>query len=175
MIAVRVLHDGRAVRELVFADLPVTIGRDATNGVVLSDDSVSHTHARVEQPEGGVPRLVDLGSRNGLRCGPERLEHVTLGRRTRCWIGATELEIEVIPDTPTRELQRHELRRFERRRTLLDQLRFLLCGVAGAVAGTVIEPGFWAPTRHTQWGEILERALTASVFFRALLACSSWL
>ena len=67
MISLQILRDGRVIREAVFSTLPVTIGRGPDNSVVLTDPSVSRSHARIERPEGGGYRLVDLGSRNGLR------------------------------------------------------------------------------------------------------------
>ena len=42
----------------------MTIGRDATNGIMLADVSVSGRHATIEQVPGGW-KLADLGSTNG--------------------------------------------------------------------------------------------------------------
>jgi len=42
----------------------MTIGRDAANGIMLADVSVSGRHATIEQVAGGW-RLADLGSTNG--------------------------------------------------------------------------------------------------------------
>jgi pSer/pThr/pTyr-binding forkhead associated (FHA) protein len=48
-----------------------TIGRHATCDIVLDDDAVSRTHARVERTDVGFA-LMDIGSSNGLRVNGER-------------------------------------------------------------------------------------------------------
>jgi pSer/pThr/pTyr-binding forkhead associated (FHA) protein len=48
-----------------------TIGRHAACDIVLDDDTVSRTHARVERTDGGFA-LIDAGSSNGLRVNGER-------------------------------------------------------------------------------------------------------
>ena len=53
MIAVRVLRDGRVVRETVLSSMPATIGRGPECDLVLFDDSVSRAHARIEAGDGG--------------------------------------------------------------------------------------------------------------------------
>ena len=53
MIAVRVRRNGTFVREALFRDLPVTLGRGPENDVVLFDPSVSRAHARLEADELG--------------------------------------------------------------------------------------------------------------------------
>ena len=42
----------------------MTLGRDADNGIVLGDGSISNQHARMERVRDGW-RIVDLGSTNG--------------------------------------------------------------------------------------------------------------
>lgn len=42
----------------------MTLGRDADNGIVLGDASISNQHARMERVRDGW-RIVDLGSTNG--------------------------------------------------------------------------------------------------------------
>jgi len=163
MIALRVLHNGRVVREAVFSSLPVTIGRAASNDLVLADESVSHVHARVERAENGQLKLVDLDSKNGLHVGSRPAREVALDRRLRCRIGLTEIEFEPVSDAPTLEVQAHEWRRFERRRTLPNLLRYLALGVAGLLAGVVIEPSFWSPSNDTRWGTLLGAAVAALV------------
>jgi pSer/pThr/pTyr-binding forkhead associated (FHA) protein len=58
-------------RELVLTGASVTIGRHASCDLVLDDDAVSRTHARVERTDGGFA-LLDLGSSNGLHVNGER-------------------------------------------------------------------------------------------------------
>jgi FHA domain-containing protein/Yip1-like protein len=151
VIALRVLHRGRVVREQVFPELPVTIGRGPGSGFVLADRSVSRQHARVERTDDGQLRLVDLGSRNGLNVGRGAVQEIPVERRAVCRVGRVVLEVEPVSDAPTLEVDAREWRRLRRRRTLLHPLLYLLGGVAGAVLGTVIEPSFWSPSDHTRW------------------------
>jgi hypothetical protein len=163
MIALRVLQNGRAVREAVFSSLPVTIGRGALNGLVLCDESVSRAHARVERAENGQLKLVDLDSRNGVHVGGHPAREIALDRRLRCRIGLVEIELEPLSDAPTIEIQAREWRRFERRRRLPSQLRYLVLGVAGLLASVVIEPSFWSPSNDTRWGTLLGAAVASLV------------
>jgi len=56
---------------------PVTLGRSPECGVVLADRSVSREHARIE-PDGAGWRIVDLGSRNGIKVRGERVERAPI-------------------------------------------------------------------------------------------------
>jgi uncharacterized protein YdbL (DUF1318 family) len=163
MIAVRVLHRGRVVREAVCTDLPITIGRAPGNSFVLSDASVSREHARVERAEDGRLRVVDLGSRNGLFLGRRAVQEAPLDRRMVCRVGRVVVELEPVPDGPTVEVDAREWRRFDRRRTLLSPLLYLAGGVAGLVAGSVVEPSFWSPWDHTRWVDLVAVALVGGV------------
>jgi hypothetical protein len=169
VIAVRVLRDGRVVRETILSSMPVTIGRGPDCDLVLFDDSVSREHARIEPGDDGGLRLVDLGSRNGIRVDNVPVETVPLDRRLRCRIGLVQIELEPIVEAPTREVQAREWRRFERRRAVLDQLRYLVLGVAALVLGDVVLPQFWSPWNHTRSVALLGAAL-ASVVFLVLAA-----
>ena len=168
MIALRVLQRGRVVREAIFPDLPVTIGRGAGNSLVLSDASVSREHARVERAEDGQLKVVDLGSRNGLYVGRRAVREIPLDRRLVCRVGRVALELEPVSDAPTLEIDAREWRRFERRRTLLHPLLYLAGGVAGMVAGVVIEPSFWSPWDHTRWSGLVGIALVILVILSFL-------
>jgi hypothetical protein len=169
VIAVRVLRDGRVVRETVLSSMPATIGRGPECDLVLFDDSVSRAHARIEAGDGGGLRLIDLGSRNGIRVDNAPVETVPLDRRLRCRIGLVQIELEPIVEAPTREVQAHEWRRFERRRAVLDQLRYLVLGVVAFVLGDVVLPDFWSPWNHTRSVALLSTAL-ASVVLLVLAA-----
>ena len=53
--------------------VPLThVGRGAHNDVVLSDDTVSDSHAKIQKREGGW-YLVDMGSSNGTYAGGQRI------------------------------------------------------------------------------------------------------
>jgi hypothetical protein len=163
MIAVRVLQRGRVVREAIFPDLPVTFGRGPGNTLVLSDPSVSREHARVEAGENGPPRLVDLGSRNGLGVGRRMVQEIALDRRVVCRVGRVSVEIEPVSEAPTLELDAREWRRFERRRALLHPLFYLAAGVCGMVVGGVVQPSFWSPWDHTRWSGLAALAIGGAV------------
>ena len=60
------IENGRRVGTTPVADVPITIGRDASCDIVVSRGRVSRTHARIELL-GGVHHLVDLGSANGTQ------------------------------------------------------------------------------------------------------------
>jgi len=169
VIALRVLHRGRVVREAVFPELPVTIGRGEGNGFVLTDASVSREHARVERTEDGQIRLVDLGSRNGLYFGRRKVQEIPLDRRVVCRAGRVVLEVEAVSDAPTVELDAREWHRFQRRRPLLHPLLYLLGGVAGVAVATVVDPSFWSPYDHTRWVALAGIAL-GSALLLAIMA-----
>ena len=59
------------VRRVEMDREPMTIGRDPSNRIVLSHDSVSRRHCVVETT-GGVTRVRDLGSRHGIRVNQKR-------------------------------------------------------------------------------------------------------
>ena len=52
---------------------PLThVGRGAHNDIVLNDDTVSDSHAKIQKREGGW-FVVDMGSSNGTYCGGQRI------------------------------------------------------------------------------------------------------
>jgi uncharacterized membrane protein YeaQ/YmgE (transglycosylase-associated protein family) len=161
MIAIRVLHDSKVVRELVVAELPLTIGRGPDNAVVLADASVSRAHARIERSEEGLLRIVDLDSRNGLLLDGRRVASVALDRCLALRLGGTELQIEPVADTPTLEIP--ALRPEERRRGVAAWLGYLVLGVAGLLAGQLLEASFWSPWNHMRWIGLLGGAIGAAV------------
>lgn len=145
MIVVRVRREGRLVREAVFRTLPVAIGRGPESDIVLADPAVSRSHARLEQDAEGRLLLRDLGSRNGIRLGPARVETAAVDGVLHCHLGGTELEVEGISDAPTLEIAAHDWRRLDKRRGPLHQLGYLLLGLAGWVGFAVLRPEFWSP------------------------------
>jgi hypothetical protein len=145
VIAVRVLRERAVVREQILRELPVTIGRDPANDVVLLDASVSHRHARLRVSPEGCPELVDLDSKNGIHRGPERVQRLAILGVVRCRVGLVELEIERSSDTPTLEIAREEWQRFDRRKGVGHHLAYLALGVAAWVAFITLDPGFWSP------------------------------
>ena len=85
---------------LVIIDVPlagntITLGRSASNTVVLDDEFVSSHHARVyTDPATGRWAIEDLGSTNGTVVNHQRLNApMILGARVPVRIGATTFEL----------------------------------------------------------------------------------
>ncbi len=145
MIAVRVRSNGAFVREALFRDLPVTLGRGPENDVVLFDPSVSRAHARLEADEGGRIVLRDVGSRNLLfRDGRSESTAVVEGV-LRVWLGRVEVEVETLSAEATQELRVQDRPHAERRRGLAYYATSLLAGVLAVLGFTVANPGYWSP------------------------------
>ncbi|MFT5290942.1 MAG: hypothetical protein ACI8PQ_001111 [Planctomycetota bacterium] len=66
------------------------IGRAEDCGIRLTDASISRQHARLEK-EGAHWHLIDLGSRNGLHQGGERLERIVLVDHDEFLLGEVKL------------------------------------------------------------------------------------
>lgn len=145
MIAVRVLRDGVPVREAVFRDLPVTLGRAPENDLVLFDPSVSRSHARLEQDEEGRVLLRDLGSRNQVFRDGSPQSQVPVTGALRLWLGRVEIEVEPLSLEATIEVPLPERPHPERRRGFLHQLAYLGLGIAGLLAYTLTSEEFWSP------------------------------
>ena len=73
----------------------ITLGRSASNTVVLDDEFVSSHHARVyTDPATGKWAVEDLGSTNGTVVNQQRLNApMILGTRVPVRIGATTFEV----------------------------------------------------------------------------------
>src|SRR4051812_31518008 len=70
----------------------LTIGRSVANEIVLADDSVDRTHARVEVGDDGIARLRCLGSDGSLTVDGTALRELALGAGVRFSIGRTAFE-----------------------------------------------------------------------------------
>ncbi len=150
MIAVRLLVDGVVVREAVFVDGPVVIGRGPESDFVIVDPSVSRRHARVLS-DAGTAWIEDAGSRNGLRVGAQRVEKAVLpaAGTVRCRLGSVELELATASADPTLELAVPAAVPSDPLRAL-RALSFLAAGVAAWCCLMLIEPSFWSPWRRDQ-------------------------
>jgi pSer/pThr/pTyr-binding forkhead associated (FHA) protein len=84
---------GEAGREFALEGPVLTIGRRADQDIVLSDPSVSRSHAHIECGGWGVA-LVDLGSTNGTVVDGRRLQggRAVLRGGERIEIGTVVLE-----------------------------------------------------------------------------------
>ena len=87
------LPDG-GVREFLPAQTVITLGRAATNDIVLIDNKASRTHARLEFTGGGWT-LVDLNSTNGVVVNGERVERVRLQEGVQALLGDSLVHIAV--------------------------------------------------------------------------------
>ncbi|MBI4872194.1 MAG: sigma 54-interacting transcriptional regulator [Candidatus Riflebacteria bacterium] len=68
----------------------LAIGTDASNGLVLTDSSVSRRHAELVRTGGGVT-LRDLGSTNGTFLAAQRVREAFVGPGAHVRVGRTEL------------------------------------------------------------------------------------
>lgn len=99
MLNVRV--PGEPARRIRLERPAVTLGRSSTNDIPLSDRTLSRVHARLEQVDGGLLRVVDLGSRNGTMVNNIRIaEPLALKPGDRIQVGETV--IDVIEESTTR-------------------------------------------------------------------------
>ena len=70
----------------------LTIGRTVANTVVLADDTVDRTHARVDLAEDGAARLRCVGSDNKLSVGDTAVQEIGLTAGVKFCIGTTDFE-----------------------------------------------------------------------------------
>lgn len=91
-----VIIDGPlAGTSISLADAPITLGRAASNTVVLNDEFVSSHHARVyHDPTSNAWAIEDLHSTNGTVVNQQRISAPTiLAARVPVRIGATTFEL----------------------------------------------------------------------------------
>jgi len=163
VIAVRVLRDGVAVRETLFRDLPVTLGRGPENDVVLFDPSVSRTHARLEADELGRVVLRDLGSRNQLFRDERSEPVIVVNGSLRVSLGRVEVEVEPLSLDATQEVRLQDRPHPERRRGLAHFASYIAAGVVAVLATTVANPAYWSPLSEERWLSLAVSALATVV------------
>jgi hypothetical protein len=163
VIAVRVLRQGAVVREQVFRDLPVRVGRAPDSDVVLFDPSVSRAHAVIETDAAGEIVIRDAGSRNAVHLGPRAVSEAHGAGVVRCLLGRTEIEVERLPAGDTLELRPEDRALFEQRRTIADHVRYVALGVVAWLALVVGDSDFWSPWQQNRAGTLLGHTLGAAV------------
>lgn len=163
MIAVRVFHNGALAREQVFRGAPVTIGRGPECDLVLFDPSVSRAHARVERDAEGRLVLRDLASRNGVRVGAHRVGEVLGTPSIRCWIGSVLVEVVALSGDVTQEIRAGEVEDLERRRTVVDHVKYVLLGIAAWIALSVMDGDFWSPWQQNRAVSLLQNTMGAAI------------
>jgi len=164
VIALRLLVDGAVIREAVFKDGPVLVGRGPESDFVIVDPSVSRQHARVHLDESGTAWIEDAGSRNGLRIGEARVARAAVPptRSLRCHLGAAEVELALLSSDATVELPAHAAGSPGPRRTLRALALWVLAVSAWGVL-VVITPGFWSPWQEDRLTGLSWTALGAAV------------
>lgn len=84
--------DGAVVSELMVGALPVTIGRDADNDIVLDDRSVSRHHLKLEAGPDGA-RIVNLSKVSSMRVNGAKASILPICRRAEVEIAQYRVEI----------------------------------------------------------------------------------
>ncbi len=69
------IHNGQQSQRIAFTKDRYTLGRGATNDIVLADDLASRLHAQIERVSGSY-FLRDMNSRNGTRYNGQRVTQV---------------------------------------------------------------------------------------------------
>ena len=77
-----------------FSHQEFLIGRGANCGLILADSSISKEHARIIEHEGKYV-LQDLGSRNGVHLGSDRVNQIELASNSLFRIGPYQLQFAV--------------------------------------------------------------------------------
>jgi FHA domain len=146
VIAVRLVRHGAVVREAVFRDLPISLGRGAECDFAIVDPSVSRCHARVAGDDSGAVWIEDAGSVNGLRIDARPTGRAVLPATgaLRCSLGAAEVELELAsqdatvaiaipsPATPVTD-------------SALRAAGYWAAGIASWTAIALLDAGFWSP------------------------------
>ena len=84
---------GGVTQHITLSKSDIAIGRATVNDIVLSDDSASRRHARLERKPGGY-EVIDLGSVNGLRVNGVRVAHAILAYGDVLGIGDSSIRFE---------------------------------------------------------------------------------
>ena len=79
----------------------MTIGRAEPVDILLDEEGVSRSHARIEIVAGGVVRVSDLGSSNGIRVDGRLVRAHSLRDGERLRLGEAVLTLVHIDDLPT--------------------------------------------------------------------------
>ncbi|MCX6538155.1 MAG: FHA domain-containing protein [Acidobacteria bacterium] len=120
----------------VWPERPVTIGRDATNLIVLDSPFVSKAHARIRYEDGHYV-VEDLRSANGIRVNGSRIEVTTLKPGDVIEIGDQELSLAIRSEASTRKRAK---RSGSPSRPLLAVGGVILAAIFGVVLWSVYSP-----------------------------------
>jgi pSer/pThr/pTyr-binding forkhead associated (FHA) protein len=79
-------------------DGPLSLGRDASNQIVVSDAAVSRKHCSVSEAASGVFEVADLDSHNGTLLNGTKVSRKTIQHGDRIRIGSSEYLFLTGPD-----------------------------------------------------------------------------
>lgn len=97
-LALVALNGGQVGQRFVLRDSRLSIGRDASNDIILEDEGVSRTHAVLERSNGGY-RIIDTSSTNGIFVNGTRTVGANLSPGDRIGLGAeTILKLQLEDD-----------------------------------------------------------------------------
>jgi two-component system cell cycle response regulator len=82
------------------------IGRSASCEVVMPDDGISRTHARLKRTPAGAYELEDLGSRNGTYVNGERISKMILTPGDKIQVGSTTVLMFAVHDAIEAQFQK---------------------------------------------------------------------
>jgi len=84
------LPDG-GKQEFELSKSQITLGRELTNDITITDSKISRTHARIEVDDQGRVKLVDLGSTNGSKLNGEKVVEAQVHPGDVITLGGTQL------------------------------------------------------------------------------------
>jgi adenylate cyclase len=133
-------RSGDHEESIAVGDEPLTIGRSPESGLLLADESVSRSHARITRDgEGWV--ISDLGSKNGVKVNTYRTNQHRLASGDRIDLGAVRLYVGIRPVSPTSEakvvFQAEEERGLRTEIIDMDRLGSLLGSAADSAPSSV--------------------------------------
>jgi pSer/pThr/pTyr-binding forkhead associated (FHA) protein len=164
VIAVRLLADGAVVREAVFRDLPISIGRGADSDFAIVDPSVSRRHARVVADPAGAVWIEDAGSVNGLGLGATRVDRaaVPITGSLRLSLGSAQLEVAIASPDATLALAAPRLSSSGWARAS-RAAAYWGAGIAAWAGITLLDSGFWSPWEQSRQTKLSWLALGVAV------------
>ncbi len=104
------LHGEASQVHLLSGAQPLLIGRDRAAGLAIEHASVSRQHAEISRAA-TTWVIRDLGSKNGMRVGGERVAEAILPRQTWLAIGDVFCEFEALSDTALAHIHASDLKR----------------------------------------------------------------
>ncbi len=95
-----IVSDSKDKKSFEFDKKEITIGRITGNDLVLDDMSISRTHAKIVEKEEQF-EIIDLESKNGIKCNGEKVKSAILGNGDKIEIGNVSIEFNC--EVPTAE------------------------------------------------------------------------